>query len=288
MLGPQYAQAGAALGGQAAGLDQLLSGMGMQGAQGAGGLNQLMPGFLAQGQQSLGNLNSLLGMDPAALMEMFGIGSAGGKKAASPFSGQVASAALGQMGSMDIDGDIYNRAQALLKPQVRSAFSDRGMGGSGAAIKEESNQAQQLADQMAQQSAQNKIGLLGQAAAGEGANAAMTNALGSWDLGLGAQGGQVLNSLIQGGLGAAQAPGQMFGQMQGGLGGGLQNMGAAAGLNQAGLGALLQGQNLSMQGLQMPTAISRQVYDATRAPFNNMLAAITGASGLSHPAGKVK
>lgn len=288
MLGPAYAQAGAGLSGQAAGQDQLLGQGGMFGAGQSNGLNQMMPGFLSQAQGAYGNLNNLLSMDPSKIMSMFNIAGGGGSKPASPFSGQVEGAALGQMGSMDPNGDIYNRAMALMKPQVRSGFADRGLVGGGQAIQAEGDQARQLADTMAQQSAQNKIGLLGQAAAGEGANASMTNALGQWNLGLGQQGGQLFNSLIQGGLGATQAPGQMFGQMQSGIGGGLQNMAGAQGLNQGGLGALLQGQNLSMQGLQMPGAISQQVYQDTRAPLNTMLQALTGASGLSHPAGKVK
>lgn len=186
-----------------------------------------------------------------------------------PFQGEVAPAALRELGNMNVNGDIYNRAQDLLRPQVRAGFSDRGLGSSGAAIKEEGNQAQQLADTMAQQAAQNRIGYLNAGAAGEGANASMTGALSN-----------ILNSVISGSLGGMTAPGQIFNQFEQGTGLGLQNIfqpaTQMAGLNLGPLQALGAG----TQDMTQLFAPMSQLYAGARAPELQFLQALSGAGPL--------
>ena len=275
-IGQGFGQAGPYFGGQAAGLNQMLGQLGMGQAGSSNALSGMAPGFLGASAPFVSQLQDLVGKGGLADTLL--------RQGAGPFSGQAEGQALGLMKSMDPNGDLYKRAMALALPQVRSGYAARGMAGSGSAIQGESDAASQLADQLVQQSAQNKIGLLGQAVGGEQANAAMTGALSS----LLGQRFSGLNAAVQGALGGAQLPGQLFGQFQGGLGQGLQNLTAASALNQSPLASLLQGQNLSMQGLQMAPAIANQTYAATRAPFLGLLQAFSGASGLSHPAGKVK
>lgn len=255
---------------QANAMNQLLSGMGMQTAGGASGLNALMPGFLGASAPFMSQLQRLVGQ--GGEFETLSRGAPG------PFAGQVTPAALAQIANTGPQGDIYNRSVALLRPQVRSAFSSRGLGSSGAAIREESNQIQQLADAASTRAMQERIGLLGAGAQGEQANAAMTNALGDI-FGRRLQG---LGAAVQGALGGAQLPGQIFGQMQGGLGQGLQNMAQAAGLNLSPIQAAMAGTQGTMQGYGAPFQLAQQAYQATRAPIAQGLGIGGGGYGSSN------
>jgi hypothetical protein len=195
------------------------------------------------------------------------------KEGGSPFSGQVAGAALKEAQNVGPSGDIYKRTMDLLTPQVRSSFAARGMGGSGAAIKEEGSQAQQLADKMAQEAYQNRAAFMGVGAQGEQANAAMTNALSS----ILGQRGNILQAGIQGALGGMQAPGQIFGQHMGAFGQGLQNLAAAQGAQLGPMQALGAGSQM-MSGLTGPM---QALYGATREPYLQLLQAAAGASPLT-------
>lgn len=286
IFGPM-GQAAGPLGQYAAGAAQMGGPMALNAIQQAGGLFPAGAGLTGPSLQSSANLNALSPNFMQATFPFYGqlenlVGKSGSlvdqllKSPGGPFQGQVAGAALGQLGNELPNGDIYNRAMALLKPQVRASFSDRGLGSSGAAIKGESDAASQLADQMAQQSAQNRIGLLGAGAAGEQANASMTNALASF---LGQRTG-ALQAGIQGALGGMQAPGQIFNQFQGATGAGIQNilggLQGLSGLNLAPLQALGAGGQSLGQALSPLSAL----YAGSRAPELQMLQAGAGASPL--------
>lgn len=163
--------------------------------------------------------------------------------------GQIGDQALGQIANTGPRGDIYERAAALLRPQVRAGFSARGLGSSGAAIREEGNQMQQLADSFAQRAMQERIGLLGAAAQGQGAESSM------------------MGQRISGSLGGAQLPGQIMNQFQQQYGGALGNLAASAGLNLTPMQASLAGTQALGAGLGLPFQLAQQAYLATRSPM---------------------
>jgi hypothetical protein len=171
-------------------------------------------------------------------------------------SGQAALAAAKDTGP---DSALYGRTWDMLKPQVRSAWSSRGMGTSGSAIAGEQAQAQQLADQFAQRANAEKNAFLQTGAASEGANASLQ---GSYNSAL----ANMFGSQMQGATAATEAPSRIFSTMQGGLGQGIQNIGAALGqylqpmqMNQAGLSGF-------NSGYQTPVNYQQMLYNYFRSP----------------------
>lgn len=265
----------------AQGAGQMFNQMGTQGGMNAYGANASL-GLNQMSDPNGGNANnswlgSLTRPSYGAAMDYAGpaygmiSGRTGGQPSA--FSGAAEPAALSQMANTGPNGDIYNRTLAMLTPQVRSSYAARGLGGSGVAANAESTQAQQLADSFAQRAMQERIGLLGQAVGGEGANASMTGALGN-------TAASMLNTRLNGSLNAARLPGQVLNDFMGVTGQNIGNSNSLAGLNMTPLQAGMQGQNLSMQGLQEPIALANQLYSLTRSPYLSLLQAGSGASPL--------
>lgn len=261
-----------------------------QALQGGADLRQLA----AMGaQQGFGNTMGLAGMAPGLSqqqMQMAGLApnvlnaSAGYGQMLNNAIGQGASgvgipsgnlarvtdAALNQANNVGPNGDIYQRTMALMRPQIRSAFSDRGLGTSGAGIQAENDQAQQLADTMAQQAYANRNAFLGTAASAGSAEGAervgLTNAGVNQALGLGGLGVQ-RGQLALGGMTAApQAFGSLLGaQNQAFTGLGMAGQQQFQPLQLAGLSGGVYG-----QGLNMPLDFASQLYGATRAPMFQM------------------
>lgn len=78
----------------------------------------------------------------------------------------------------------------------------------------------------------------------------------------------------------ARLPIELQGALMGQQGQAIQNYAGLAGLNQTPLAAALQGQNLTMQGLQMPLALDQQLYNLTRSPYLQLLQSAAGAAPL--------
>ncbi len=255
-------QVGRGFGDQAEYLSQrgINAGMGMndwarEGANHSRDYNNLNGAFLDQAGRGW---NSLMGL-------VNGGGQAGmGGLSRTPGIGPSGTAALAAANNVGPDSQLYKDTWNLMKPQVRSAFSARGMGTSGQAIRGEEDQARNLANDFAMRANQEKNAFLGTAANSEAANASLQ---GSYNSAL----ANMFGSRIQGALGATESPSRIFSTMQGGLGQGIQNIGAALGqylipmqMNQAGLSGF-------NAGYQTPVNYQQMVYNFLRSPQTQML-----------------
>lgn len=193
-------------------------------------------------------------------------GTNGGSFGPSGLSERVANAALGAQPQWQ--SDIYNRAIADARPQVRSAFSARGLGGSGAAARGEDDAIQRITDQQAQQDVQNRIGALGVASQAAGQAGQESGQWGQIGLGRG-----------QLSLAASQMPGQIQGQFLANL---LQGQQAQGGP----MNALGTGTQLFQQGLQMPLQTFNNLYQTSRAPQTTAVNLLGGSAGtFNNPIG---
>lgn len=175
-----------------------------------------------------------------------------------PGVARVTNAALGAAENVGIDSDLYRRAADLLRPEVRAAFSSRGLGASGNAVREESNQLQQLADQFAIRAAEDRARLLGVAASAAGPEASQ----------YGAQ--------LQAATVLPQLPGQILQQLQGVAGAPLDAATVAAALQGQPVALASVGANLYQMGLQMGIEPQRLVYEFTRDPQKTLLSVLAG------------
>lgn len=260
---------------QQAGADlRQLASMGAQ--QGFGntmGLAGMAPGLAQQQLQMAGYAPNVLGASAGygqMLNGIIGQGAGSGVGIPGGNLARVTDAALNQANNVGVNGDIYQRTMALLRPQVRSAFADRGLGTSGQAIQGEGDQAQQLADTMAQQAYANRNAFLGTAASAGSAEGnervGLTNAAVNQALGLGGLNMQRGNLALQGMTAAPNAWNSILGgQNQAFQGLGMAGQQQFQPLQLAGLGGGVYG-----QGLNMPLDFANQMYGATRAPFFQM------------------
>lgn len=193
-------------------------------------------------------------------------GTGGGSFGPSGLSAQVAQAALGAQPQWQ--KQIYDRAIADARPQMRSAFSSRGMGNSGGAIRGEEDAIQRITDQQAQQDVQNRIQSLGVASNAAGQAGQESSQWGNIGLGRG-----------QLSLQGAQLPGQVQGQFLANLLQGQQAQGAP--LNMLGTGS-----QLYQQGLQMPLQTFNNIYQTSRAPETLGVNLLGGSAGtFNNPIG---
>lgn len=195
-----------------------------------------------------------------------GGGQGGGSFGPSGLSERVANEALNAQAKWK--GDIYDRAIADARPQARSAWSSRGMGGGGASIRGEEDMIQRVTDQMTQQDVQNRIASLGVAA--NAAGQAGSESVGWGNIGLGR------GSLA---LQASQLPGQVQGQF-------LQNMLQAQQAQGAPLSMLGTGAQLFQQSQQMPLSTFNNLYQTSRAPQTTAVNLLGGSAGtFNNPIG---
>lgn len=264
-----------------------LAAMGAQ--QGFGntmGLANMAPGLAQQQMQMAGYAPGVLGASAGygqMLNNAIGQGSSGVGIPSGNLA-RITDAALNQANNVGVNGDIYQRTMDLMRPQIRAAYSARGLGTSGEAIQGENDQAMQLADTMAQQAYANRNAFLGTAAnagSAEGAErVGLTNAGVNQALGLGGLGVQ-RGQLALGGMTAAP---QAWNSILGGQNQAFQGLNMAGQqqfqpLQLAGLGGGVYG-----QGLNMPLDFANAMYGATRAPmmnFGNFLNGVpnVGSSG---------
>lgn len=202
----------------------------------------------------------------------FGGGGGGGGGSWGP-SGQslkVSNAALDSQAQWK--GDIYDRAIADMRPQIRAAWSGRGLGSTGAAINAEEKSVQELTDKMTQQDVQNRINSLGVAASAAGNAGQEGVGWGNVGVGWGNVGLGRGNLAME----ATRLPAQIQGQF-------IQNQ-LAAQQGQANPMALLgQGTQLFNMGLQMPMQSFQNVYNNSRAPLQlgvNLLGGTAGTNSL--------
>lgn len=264
---------------------------------------QQIRGLAAQaGQQGYGNAMTIAGNALGPLQHMYGLGDLvpGGLDASNYYMGQVTrgiqqglggggttgvqhaatsrvtDAALGQLQNAGIDGDLYNRAADLLRPQVRAATSARGLGTSGISAGLENESMQQLADSFAQKAMQNRIGLLGTAASAAGAEGServgLTDAMIRQSLGRGSlanDAGRLSLAASMGIPSILQGFGDVYQQP-------LDASQTAMGLQSGPLALTgLTGQVYN-QGLQMPLDYQQALYNFTRSPALSLLSGLSG------------
>jgi hypothetical protein len=224
------------------------------------------------GYQNLANLAGLVpGAIDAATFYLQGVNPAiSGANAPDPRTARVTDAALAQLANTGVQGDIYGRTADILRPEVRSGFSARGMGGSGAAIQGESDTMQNLADQFAQRAMQERIGLLNAAASAAGPEASERVGMAN----VGVDRGRL-------GLAASQIPGQVLQQMAGVYGAPMDALSSAMGLQGGPLSLAGLGEQLYQQGLMLPLEYQQALYEFTRDPQKALLAALAGTQQSS-------
>jgi len=279
--GPFY---DAIMGSQAASPEQLFGGLANQipGAQRAGsigrdmvsqGTNQGWQNAMQYGNQAnqfTGQAGNIAGMIPNAmeaanyyLQGVTGATQGNNIIGASGAGQQVVDAALGSARQMP--AEAYQRVVADALPEVRSSYSDRGLGTSGESARGEQEYIQRTRDKIYQQDVANQIAALGTAASASGA--AASQAIGAQQAA--AQRGQL-------GLQASQAPGQILQQMQGVNGSALDALASALGI-QAGPGQLAQqGMEGYSQGLNLPLQYQQEIYNLTRDGGKGLLNALAG------------
>ena len=221
--------------------------MAYNGAQDSAGYNALNGAFLEQGGRGFNQLMGLVG--------------GGGQDSQMGEAGRAAMAASNNVGP---DSELYKSTLSFLTPQVRSAYSARGLGTSGQAASAEADQARQLADSFAQRANTERNQFLNTAVGSEGVGA------------------QRYGTQMQGATAATEAPSRIFSTMQGGLGQGIQNIGNATGqylqpmqMNQAGMGNFGQAQ-------QMPLSYQQSIYNYLRSPQTQLLGIPSGTGQQSN------
>lgn len=193
-------------------------------------------------------------------------GAGGGSFGPSGLSERVANAALGAQANWK--KDIYDRAISDARPQVRSAWSARGLGGGGASIRGESDTIQRITDDMTQRDVANRNQSLGVAAQAAGQAGQESSQWGQIGLGRG-----------QLSLAASQMPGQVQGQFLANM---LQGQQAQGGP----MNALGTGNQLFQQGLQMPLQTFNNLYQTSRAPMTTGVNLLGGSAGtFNNPIG---
>jgi hypothetical protein len=318
-VGQEYGDLSERLGLNGAQNAQDMAAMSAHGANDSAAYNRLNSNFLDQSGRAynglMNRLNNAPTLDSRNDPNAPQLGSLGGGPglAGGYGVGTTGAAALKAANNVGPDSELYKSTLSFLRPQVTSSFSNRGMGGSGAAVSAEGDQARQLADSFAQRANSERNAFLQTAANSEGTAAgfqgARNNALaniygsqagfeGSKNNALanifGSQAGitsgrnaalaNIYGTQVQGGLGATEAPGRVFSTMQGGLGQGIQNIGNAAGqqltplqIAQAGLGG-------ANAGIQTPINLQQMVYNYLRAPQSQLLG-VPSSTGQQQQAG---
>ena len=242
-------------------------------------------GALAQGAMgSVGGVQNIANMIPGAMDASMGYASmlnkflgSGTGSAPGMTAGRVANAALAAANDVGPNSQLYERASALLRPEIRTAWSSRGLGSSGMSIGDESQQMQQLADSFAMRANQEKNAFLQTAAAGEGTQASENVGLGNINLGY----GQLANQRGQLALQASMLPGQILSQMAGVAGAPIDAASAAAGLQGLPLSLVGAGSQIFQQGVNNPLSTASNIYNLTRDPQKALLAALSGTQQTS-------
>ena len=242
--------------------------MAYNGAQDSAGYNALNGAFLEQGGRGFNQLMGLVGQGGGGVQPPPTLG-----------MGEVGRAALAASKDVGPDSELYKSTLSFMTPQVRSAYSARGLGTSGQAANAEADQARQLADSFAQRANTERNQYYNTAASDSAQyNSALANMYGS-STGAGAN---MYGTQMQGATAATEAPSRIFSTMQGGLGQGIQNIGNATGqylqpmqMNQAGMGNYGQAQ-------QMPLSYQQSIYNYLRSPQTQLLGIPSGTGQQSN------